>query len=406
MVVIGANEQTATIVKSSLRNPDVEYVLIQTRKDVESERAKLELYLTEEEEKKLVFYYGNRALYEDIETLRLERAYPEVYILGEDLAFENEGDHDSYNITCLEHIKQYVKGHPQLSQSETRLKCHVNFEYQSTFMAFKFTHVYKSLNKKIEFVPFNVHDIWAKKVLVDNYARIPDRLHSETRRLDYHPLDAYWETSKEDGKKQISYINEDSPQTVHLIGVGMNQMGVALAMQAALLVHLPNYQKAPSHSLRTTITFIDEQATREGEYLRSRYEAFFALCRYRVIKSSEDTFNTAKRDYVMPWTDPMKDGRYAYMGENFMDVQWEFIEGNIASHEIRSYMTAVAANTGYKTTTIAVCFKNPQKAIATALYLPEMVLRRALQVLVYQENSYEIINKVGMTEPVWKRYAK
>ena len=138
VVIIGCNEQTANIVKLSLKRKDVKYVLIQTRQDVEKMRMKLDLGLNREEENKLVFYYAERTSQEDIETLRLEKAV-EVYILGEDMDTDNEKDHDAYNIDCLELISTYMSNkkikelRKNKYQLEGKLKCHVNFENQSTF---------------------------------------------------------------------------------------------------------------------------------------------------------------------------------------------------------------------------------------------------------------------------------
>lgn len=406
VVIIGVNEQTAAIVKASLHR-DVKYVLIQSSQAIEKVRTKVNLALDEEEEKKVVFYHGERTSEEDLSKLRLEDAN-EVYILGEDMHNINEQDHDAYNIACLEHIAKYIQKHPRKKTEwygrkttiKERLKCYVNLEYQSTFMAFKFTHMYRDMNDKVEFIPFNVHEIWAKKVLVDNCANV----RSDKEPEKYYPLDAYWTKNHDTDINDLKYINQDSDQTVHLIVMGMNQMGVALAMQAALLIHLPNYHT--NKNRRTTITFIDENAVREGEYLRSRYDALFSLCRYRNIISKKNTFNHEKKDYITSWIDPMIKGRYAYMGDNFMDLQWEFIEGNVASPEIRSYMSAIVDKEKNKTCTFAVCFNNPQQSIATALYLPEIVLKRALQILVYQQNTFDMINKVANTEKDWKRYRK
>ena len=138
VVIIGCNEQTANIVKLSLKRDDVDYVLIQTRQAVDKMRMKLNLGLDREEENKLVFYYAERTSQEDIEALRLEKAV-EVYILGEDMDADNEKDHDAYNIDCLELISKYM-GEKQTKylrenkyQLKGKLKCHVNFENQSTF---------------------------------------------------------------------------------------------------------------------------------------------------------------------------------------------------------------------------------------------------------------------------------
>ncbi|WP_304219146.1 hypothetical protein, partial [Phocaeicola plebeius] len=107
VVIIGCNEQTANIVKLSLKHTDVDYVLIQTRQDVEKMRMRLDLSLDRKEEEKIVFYYAERTSIEDIESLHLEKA-KEIYILGEDATAENEEDHDAYNIDCLENISKYM----------------------------------------------------------------------------------------------------------------------------------------------------------------------------------------------------------------------------------------------------------------------------------------------------------
>lgn len=426
VVIIGVNEQTASIVKSSLQKKNIKYVLIQSCQNIEKVRLKLNLSLDKVDEERVVFYHGERTSEEDIDMLRLEDS-SEVYILGEDIHSSSESDHDSYNMSCLELVAKYMDRHMDRHQTDERLKCHVNFEYQSTFMAFKFTHIYRSLNEKIEFLPFNVHEIWAKKILVDNFAIVPMGKHGAKNVIRYKPVDSFLELDSQ-GKKHEKYIDEDSEQTVHIIIVGMNQMGVALAMQAALLIHLPNYHKDNKRTKRTTITFIDNNAVKEGEYLRGRYSSLFELCRYRTIICGKHTFDKnnakgideydiswikAKGDLKLSineercdWIDPMKNGRYSYIGDNFMDLQWEFIEGNIANADIQNYLSVLTEDDTHRTCTVAICLNNPQQSIAAALYLPETVLKRALQILVYQQDKYEIINSLATSEKEWKRYEK
>lgn len=160
VVVIGVNDQTANIVRQSLKRTingeKVKYVLIQTRQNVERVRHKLELKLDETEEEKIVFYSGERTSKEDIGHLRLENAL-EIYVLGEDMQQENEEDHDTYNINCLNLISEYMKD-GKLNQLK-KVKCHVNLEYQSTYTVFKSINIYKKLYPKIEFLPFNIHEI-------------------------------------------------------------------------------------------------------------------------------------------------------------------------------------------------------------------------------------------------------
>lgn len=385
VVIIGSNEQAAAIIKESLKKRGVRYVLIQTRKEVGKERLKLELKLDRKEEKRVVFYAGERTSSEDIKALEIHKAR-EVFILGEDMQSDNEWDHDAFNINCLELISSSISKQRRSVRKGKKLRCYVDLEYQGTYTVFKSTQIYSTLDEHVEFIPFNVHEVWAKKVLIDNYAVVPAGVSGESKVYRYLPLD---------GEEGIGY---DSEKTVHLIVLGMNQMGTALAMQAAMLLHFPNYESDPAVKRRTTITFIDDQAVKESEFLMGRFAALFELARYRVISKPEDITGT-------DWTDPMRNGRYKHLGENFMDIQWEFIQGNVASSDVKRYMCSVAEDKS-KITTIAVCFNNPQQSIATAVYLPEIVLKRVSQVLVYQQNSFDLVTKVSTGEKQWKRYAK
>lgn len=416
VVIIGVNELTAAIIKHSLQS-GIRYVLIQTRQDVEKMRERLDLRLDKSEEKRVVFYYGERTSIEDIEELRPARC-KEVYILGEDLSFENEKDHDSYNVKCVELIAQRLKQHSErihIIRKKEQLRCHVNFEYQGTFTAFKATHHYTDLQKLVRFIPFNVHDIWAKKVLVDNFAVIPGKNKGELEVQKYLPIESF-----KDCNNEIHYITKDNvdenAKSVHLVIMGMNQMGTALGIQAALMAHYPNFMS--DRTLRTTITFIDDHADKEGEFLRGRFEALFNLCRYRTIICEK--LGEKQIDFESGWIDPLdpsiKEGFFKHLGMqdtknpgdyNFMDIQWEFIQGNAASKKISEYLRLVTEadqKIKKRTTTIAICFNDPQQAIATALYLPGKVVRAANQLLVYQQNSFDLMDRVSRGESDWKRY--
>lgn len=411
VVVIGVNELTAAIVKHSLQS-GARYVLIQTRQDVEIMRERLDLGLDKYDEKKVVFYYGERTSKEDIRALNLGKCR-EVYILGEDLSFEDEKDHDSYNIKCVELIADILKKHS--ATLKQGLRCHVNFEYQGTFTAFKATHHYADLQKTVKFLPFNIHDIWAKKVLVDNFAVIPGKNKGELVVQKYLPIDSY-----RDKNQKIHYITKDNVKnramSVHMVIIGMNQMGTALGIQTALMAHYPNFKF--DRNLRTTITFIDDHAEKEGEFLRGRFEALFNLCRYRTVIC--DKLGEKPIGATDGWIDPLdpntKEGFFKHLGGrineasgdyNFMDIQWEFIQGDVASKKVTDYLRLVTEadkEIKERTTTIAVCFNEPQQAIATALYLPGKVVRSANQLLVYQQNSFDLMGRVAKGESDWKRY--
>lgn len=387
LVIIGVNEQTAAIIHKALSraNKDrVNYVLIQTRQDVPKIRERLNLSLTQDEENHVIIYSGERTSVEDLLELHLEKS-TELYILGEDMYIETEQDHDAYNMNCLRHVADYMR---KEGDKNRKLRCHVNFEYQSTYTMFKSTNVYRHLGEHIEFLPFNVHEIWAKKVFVENYAVIPQEKGKNNTIQTYLSLDG-------------EGISTNSEQTVHLFIFGMNQMGTALGVQAALLCHFPNFVR--NHNLRTRITFVDYKAISEGEYFMGRFSSLFKLSRHRTIVLGKDVL-----DESTPWIDPMKNGAYQYMGPNFMDIEWEFIEGNAASSEVQQYIRECLEPSKNQLCTIAVSFNNPQQSIATALYLPDDIVNcnNLLQVLVYQQNSFDMIDIVSDPEQIWKRYTK
>lgn len=419
VVIIGLNEQAASIVRQSLNRNGVKYVLIQTRQNVEDARMALELKMDDRLEDRIVFYAGERTSAEDIGKLRLEKAV-EVYILGESVDAEGEKDHDSFNVNCLEHISEYIKEYKERKERRAgkswnkRIRVHVNFEYQSTFTAFKATHVYQKLDRDIEFVPFNVHEIWAKKILVDNFAVIPAGKNGELKVQRYRPIDSYTDN---DGARHAG-ISKDCDKTVHLVVLGMNQMGTALATQAALLCHFPNHNGKERR--RTTITFIDDHAKVEADYYIGRFSTMFQLARHRIVMLNEAPKPGAPErvgyDLDMPFYDPMaqKDengvGLYDYLlgaddnpVESFLDVEWEFIQGNVASVEIQDYIKRLVKDQN-KTATIAICFNNSQQAIASAMYLPEDIYKEANQVLVYQQNCFDMVDDIANGDMEWKRY--
>lgn len=415
VVIIGVNEQTASIVRQALKRDGVKYALIQTKKDVERTRIELELKIDDDLEDRVVFYSGERTSAEDIAKLKLEKAV-EIYILGEDAQFEGEKDHDAFNVNCLEHISAYLKDHKLKNRDwNKRIRVHVNFEYQSTFTAFKATHLYQKLDRDIEFVPFNVHDIWAKKILVDNFAIIPAGKKGEFRVQRYNPIDTYRENDKLHG------ITRNCEKVVHLVVIGMNQMGTALATQAALLCHFPNF--TDKQKRRTVITFIDDHAKEEAEYYTGRFATLFKLCRHRIVMmdSKHKTLDESGNGHLCynlddPFYDPMaqtdSNGNHMYNhllsakdtpGESFLDIDWEFIQGNVASSEIQDYISKIARDPD-KTTTIAICINSSQQSIATAMYLSEEVYSNANQVLVYQQNCFDLIDDIANGDVEWKRY--
>lgn len=403
-MAIGLIKQLYRKAQSDNRVKDIPYLfVIQTTSDVETVRHELLSKLDTEIDRRTIILHGGRDSREDLETLHLSDCQ-EIFLLGE----EGETDHDSVNIESVTLINRILRNHytPKTLSGLKRLvsdelagckRCHVLFEAQSTFAVFQRNNVEtvfkkrtdtdnlwyttmrdslkdnqsdlaqleslkteydKRTEKLIDFLPFNFYETWAEKVLV---WRKYDPHNDGVAPIVYTPLDG-------------EGIDYESNRHVHLVIVGMTSMGVALAMKAAHIAHYPNFERDPE--LKTRITFIDLNADTEFDMLRGRYSALFEQCRYRVV----DTLDPSRS--------------YEYKGTGLADIEFEFVKGAVESRLVQEKFKEWSKLDDSRLLTIAICFEVPQKSIATALYMPQEVYKKALSILVRQNVSCSTIELV------------
>ena len=379
VVIVGGNEMVPAIVKELLEKTDSQppYILILTRREVEEFRRELELSVDSAYVDRIVIYSGDCTSVEDIKTLRLDLA-KEVYILGEDISLgDNDSYHDTLNIQCLQLIAEQCK-----LISKKKLVCRIMFEYQTTFSVYQITGINTDT---IDFRPFNYYELWAQKVLIN---KNDDSI--------YLPLEG-----KEGIKKEDNHF-------VHLVVVGMSRMGIAMAIEAAHLAHYPNFEDENGKKIRTRITFIDSNAKQEMDFFMGRFKEMFALARWRYVKAHDYAYLYKKSglknlyDDVIsyPWHVPTDDADSAsyykgnYLGGDFIDIEWEFIDGSIEQPSVQEYIKDAAKAPNAKLT-VAVCFPETNRSIAAAIYLPYPVYEKALQVLVYQRHDDSLINTIA-----------
>lgn len=399
-MAIGLIKQLYRMAQSDNRVKDIPYLfVIQTTSDVETVRHELLSKLDTEIDRRTIILHGGRDSREDLETLHLSDCQ-EIFLLGE----EGETDHDSVNIESVTLINRILRNSytPKTLSGLKRLvsdelagckRCHVLFEAQSTFAVFQRNNVEtvfkkrtdtdnlwyttmrnslkdnqsdlaqleslkteydKRTEKLIDFLPFNFYETWAEKVLVwGKY----DPHNDGVAPIVYTPLDG-------------EGIDYESNRHVHLVIVGMTSMGVALAMKAAHIAHYPNFVRDPK--LKTRITFIDLNADTEFDMLRGRYSALFEQCDYRVVDSRS----------------------YEHKGTGLSDIEFEFVKGAVESRLVQKLLESWTSAENRSLLTIAICFEVPQKSIATALYMPQEVYKRALSILVRQNVSCSTIELV------------
>ena len=390
-VVIGANEVAASMIKNLLKQCEhkadyesfncycdrkLKYILLQTNRKAEEVRKMLASHLTDHELDRVIIYTANRDSKKELQKLYMEYAH-EIHILGEQTVVGGaEAFHDTINMKCLNLVAQILRNYKNAHPSQYQKKhCRVMFEYQTTHSVFQFSDVSDDVRETLDFELFNRYESWARKVLVGNAVDT----------IKYVPLESY---------KGITY---DSNKHVHLIVVGMSNMGTALGVQALFQAHYPNYVR--DSQLKTRVTFIDTKADKEMAFFKGRYATLFELARHRYIDANACKEEDLNSDYG--WVDPMQESNCQWKhlsnkGQNFLDVEIEFVKGELESDGVRKYLTQVSKIQTSKLT-IAICLTNASQAIAASLYMPMEVYenQQLQQILVYQREASTIIENIS-----------
>lgn len=153
-------------------------------------------------------------------------------------------------------------------------------------------------------------------------------------------------------------------QDPHLVVIGMSSMGTALARLALMIAHCP---KKTLH-----VTMVDEHAYEEMLYFVGRHRYFFENSKY-----SYTCFDDHSHDIKMPEKAKL----------DFLDVEVEFIQCNIASPHLTQYLIDCIAKNNNHFLNVAVCTDDSPKNMAFALYLPRQILEAQIPVWVYQNGD-------------------
>ncbi len=355
IIIIGFDSMVPYLIKQICKDSKYNGSDIVIQSTVRSNKIRLKLHaeLTPNEEKRIIIIYGRRDLPEDLKNIKVQKAR-EIFILGED----NEKDCDSLNIDCMRHIATIRK-----VKKESQLICNVLFEYQTTFSAFQIADIQKEISSVIDFRPFNFYETWAQKVFLSD---ISNSCSCEDKLILYQSLDR-------------EAISKDSEKYVHLVIVGMNQMGIALALEAAHLAHFPNYK---TKGKKTKITFIDSNAEQEMYFFTGRFRNLFDL--------SVSHYTDTTSSNVTPKLNPR------CSSSDFIDIEWNFIKGNIESPLVQEMFKSWSLEK-CSILTIAMCFGCANQSFAASLYLPNEIYDNNIPVLVRQESSSAILEMVSQS---------
>lgn len=301
----------------------------------------------------IVVQNGSPNSLEDLRKLHSYKAKM-VYLLGD----ENEEDRDSLNVDCL---KKMVSIHKHY-KSASIIPFNVFFENQTTFSAFQVTDLASEWREYIDFRPINFCEEWAKRILVSRTYR------NATEQIDYPPLD------------RIPIV-DTSKESVHLLIIGMTEMGFAIAKETAQTIHFPNF--CIDRRKKTRITFLDNHADSLKDVFITRNKHFFELSGYYY------------RDMNVPAIHSSDNALYheVLCEHGFIDAYFEFIKGNTTDYNVQQLIKEWTNNKDHFS--IVVCTDHLNQNMEIGLYLPDSVYERNIPVLIQQENTGALLTMLN-----------
>ena len=333
VVIIGYDNIVPSIISEIISAPAYKNckIVLQTSDSVEDVRCTLLAKLPLASLKRVVVIHAPRQSVEELKQLYTANA-KEIFIVGD----RSQSDHDAENIRTFEDL---VEIHKDLG-IQTSKPLMIWFENEASYAALQLNDICEEWRGYFEFRPYNFYKRWANRLLTNSDYGKGDK------RIIYPELDH-------------KGIGADSKKHVHLIIVGMNRMGTALAKEAAHLLHFPNFDKKNGKN-RTRITFIDDNADREMNFFMGRLPGYFNLIpsKYMDLTCGESEWKTDKNE-----------------DEHFLDVQFEFIKGRVESNAVRQWLTKQLEDPN-EIITIAICISNPSQSFGMAMYLPEEIYTR------------------------------
>ena len=333
VVIIGYDNIVPSIISEIISAPAYKdcKIVLQTSDSVEDVRCTLLAKLPQASLKRVVIIHAPRQSVEELKQLYTADAR-EIFIIGD----RSQSDHDAENIHTFEDL---VEIHKSLGV-QTPKPLMIGFENEASYAALQLNDISVEWKSYFEFRPYNFYKRWANRLLTNSDYGKGDK------RIIYPELDH-------------KGIDANSQKHVHLIIIGMNRMGTALAKEAAHLLHFPNFDEKNGKN-RTRITFIDDNADREMNFFMGRLPGYF-----NIMPSKYMDFTNGRSTRI---TDKSED-------EHFLDVQFEFIKGRVESKAVREWLVEQLKDPD-EIITIAICISNPSQSFGMAMYLPEEVYTR------------------------------
>ncbi len=364
-IIMGYDEMVSSFVSYIFDKDKDAYILILSAKETVGIRENLLKSFTERQMERVIINYGHRISTDAYQDIYLEAA-EEVFVIGN----HSNKAHDAINVECVDSIYRYLNN-PKITQRPARITC--VFNDLDTYAAFKTSNIFEKVEKLgVEFVPYNFYAGWAKRVFVKRKYKDFD----EQKEYKY-PL-VY-------GKG----IKPEDKQYAHLVFVGTTNFAVAFAMEAAHVLHFPNAKKA-----KTLITFIDVNADDEKDEFITRNRHFFEVQQYYYRDLSRDSKNRSLqiRDEYVEFTEAKGYGKDA---SNFLDVEFEFIKGNVFSKDVQDLINEWGGEHGDKQyLSVFLALADQRENFLMGMNMPDTIYDKAVPIFIRQDRSDNFVTNL------------
>lgn len=363
-IIMGYDDMVPSFIHHIFEKDQEAYILILTSAIVIDVTEKLRKSFNDEQMKHIIINYGHRTTSESYKNIHLESA-EEIFIVG----YRGQTAHDAINVECVDCIHRYLK---ELDSGQHPSKITCVFKDLDTYAAFKTTEIFDKIDKLgIAFVPYNYYTGWAKQVFVKRYHKDMDN---------------------PDPKAKVEYpavfgngIAPDDPRYVHLVFVGTTNFAVAFAMEAAHVLHFPNFNH--NKDLKTRITFIDLNADKEKDEFMTRNRHFFEVQSYRYQDLSGIS---SVKSY---WPNTRATG-FVGKDADFLDVEFEFIKGDVFSKKVQDEISKWAKAKDEQFLSIFLAMENQRSNFVMGMNMPDEVYDNRIPIFIRQDRSDNFVTNL------------
>lgn len=365
IIILGYNNSVPSLIKRIIKNKDFSKksrILLQSSSDIKSLRSKLRTKLNKNEEDKILYYSASRDSLEDLKNMNIEYAKL-VFCIG-----EGEKNCDFINLNSIKKISKIY------SLSNKKIQCFTSIESKSINKLLKRNNITEDISRNIDFCPFSINEIWARKLFVLNNACLND---CDSNNIRYQPLDR-------------EGINSNSEKRVHLVIIGMTNMGITLAIEALRIAHYPNFK---TKNIKSIISFIDVDIDFEMNCFINEHKQLFQNIRYKYRDVNNDK---RKKDYI-PSLEIQDSNKIN------IDFEFNFYNANIANPKMQNYIDNWANNPNQYLTIIS-CLNNPTANISVGYNFSDLLYKNNIPIYILQKAWGELHDFMNDSKYLYSTY--